>query len=163
MNAPKYIGNAISEYHITKQDIIRGVPDVVSEYDKLSVVMVCLNDTTENKIPLTAMLNVLFSAKLSGEEKVRILEKEFAIPMDVDMGKELNTMCNLSDYVEECGIEKGINIGRSEGLTEGLAAGRSEGLRMVIRNLLNLGMSDEVIRSVAECEQTLIEEVRQGA
>lgn len=34
------------------------------------------------------------------------------------MGKELNQMCNLSDYVEEIGIEKGIEKGREKHLTE---------------------------------------------
>lgn len=28
--------------------------------------------------------------------------------MEREMGKELNQMCNLSDYVEEIGIKKGI-------------------------------------------------------
>ena len=34
--------------------------------------------------------------------------EEFAIPMESKtMGEELNQMCNLSDYVEELGIEQG--------------------------------------------------------
>ena len=32
--------------------------------------------------------------------------------MTVKMGKELNQMCNLSDYVEKIGIEKGMERGR---------------------------------------------------
>ena len=30
------------------------------------------------------------------------------------MGEELNQMCNLSDYVEELGIEQGIEQGREQ-------------------------------------------------
>ena len=42
------------------------------------------------------------------DEKIKILEEDFQIPMEREMGKELNQMCNLSDYVEEIGIKKGI-------------------------------------------------------
>ena len=77
MNAPDYIGNAISFYSIRKSDSIPGIPDEKETYDKMTVVMICLNP-------------------------------EFDIPMENDMGEELNQMCNLSDYVEELGIEKGI-------------------------------------------------------
>ena len=33
MNAPNYIGNAIAEYSIKKQDIIKGIPDIKEDYD----------------------------------------------------------------------------------------------------------------------------------
>ena len=39
------------------------------------------------------------------------LEHEFDIPMENDMGEELNQMCNLSDYVEELGVKKGLDQG----------------------------------------------------
>ena len=42
MQAPKKIGNAISEYSIKKQDIISGLPDRPESYDKLSVVIIAL-------------------------------------------------------------------------------------------------------------------------
>ena len=32
-----------------------------------------------------------------------------------DMGEELNQMCNLSDYVEELGIQKGMEKGIEKG------------------------------------------------
>ena len=51
MQAPKKIGNAISEYSIKKQDIISGLPDRPESYDKLSVVIIALNEKMETKIP----------------------------------------------------------------------------------------------------------------
>ena len=33
--------------------------------------------------------------------------------MENDLGRELNIMCNLSDYVEERGIEQGIQKGEA--------------------------------------------------
>lgn len=52
------------------------------------------------------MLGILLSPRLETEVKLHQLEHEFHIPMENDMGEELNQMCNLSDYVEELG-EKG--------------------------------------------------------
>ena len=46
------------------------------------------------------------------------MENEFDIPMEIDMGEELNQMCNLSDYVEEIGIKKGIEQGKEQLLTQ---------------------------------------------
>ena len=37
-------------------------------------------------------------------------------------------MCNLSDYVEEIGIQKGLEQGLAQGLEQGLEQGREEGL-----------------------------------
>ena len=97
---PGYIGNAVSEYSLVKTDHIPGIPDQKSAYDKISVVQICLNPKSEKRNRLTEMLNVLLSAKMKAED--------FQIPMEREMGKELNQMCNLSDYVEEIGIKKGI-------------------------------------------------------
>ena len=108
MNAPDYIGNAVSEYSLVKTDHIPGIPDQKSAYDKISVVQICLNPKSEKGNRLTEMLNVLLSAKMKAEEKIKILEEDFQISMEREMGKELNQMCNLSDYVEEIGIKKGI-------------------------------------------------------
>ena len=112
MNAPDYIGNAIAEYSIGKNDIVPGVTDIPREYDKLSVIMVCLNRrAAENENRLTEMLNILLSTKIAGEEKAKILQEEFEIPMEQGEEKEMDLMCNLSEYVEECGIQKGIEQG----------------------------------------------------
>ena len=108
MNAPDYIGNAVSEYSLVKTDHIPGILDQKSAYDKISVVQICLNPKSEKRNRLTEMLNVLLSAKMKADEKIKILEEDFRIPMEREMGKELNQMCNLSDYVEEIGIKTGI-------------------------------------------------------
>ena len=55
MNAPQYIGNAISEYKIEKEDLIPGIPGKRAEYDKLSVVMVCLK--TARRILVTSVMS----------------------------------------------------------------------------------------------------------
>ena len=116
MNAPKYIGNAISEYKLEKTDLIPGIPDRRKEYDKLSIVMVCLNTKTDDQF--LGMLQTLFNTELPEKEKKDRLEQEYEIQMENGFGKELSLMCNLSDTVEERGIEKGIEKGIEQGKLE---------------------------------------------
>lgn len=118
MNSPKYIGNAISGFSIQKTDLIPGIPDDPKSYDKLTVILICLNRNTAEGSDLTMMLNTLLSPELPAARKIQNLKNKFQIDMEVHIGKELNQMCNLSDYVEELGIEKGIKKGRLLNLIE---------------------------------------------
>lgn len=112
MNSPQYIGNAISGFSIRKDDLIPGIPDKPKSYDKLSVILICLNRDTTKGSELTTMLNTLLSPELPAAQKIQNLKNKYQIDMEAHIGKELNQMCNLSDYVEELGIEKGIKRGR---------------------------------------------------
>ena len=125
MNAPDYIGNAISEYSIHKKDRIPGIPDEKKAYDKLTVIMICLNPGSEKGNRLTKMLGILLTPEIEAKAKIKQLENEFDIPMENDMGEELNQMCNLSDYVEEIGIKKGIEQGREQLVMKKYKKGRS--------------------------------------
>ena len=64
MNAPDYIGNAISFYNIQKSDVIPGIPNEKETYDKISVVTICLNPKSEKGNRLTKMLGILLSPRL---------------------------------------------------------------------------------------------------
>ena len=150
MNAPDYIGNAISKYRICKEDLIPGIPDQRDVYDKLTVVTVCLNSKSEKGNPLTRMLGLLLSPKISAKAKIRQLEEEFAIPMESKtMGEELNQMCNLSDYVEELGIEQGIEQGREQIL-----------LQLVEKKLARGIAVPEIAEVLEETEETIWELVK---
>ena len=97
------IGNAISEYKIAKEDIISGIPDNVEAYDKLSVIMICLNQKKEDQTndSFLKMMNLLLNSHISAKEKKKILQTDYHIPMTIRLGEELNFMCNLSDLLEE--------------------------------------------------------------
>lgn len=118
MNAPKYIGNAISRYSLTKQDVVSGIPDKTEAYDKISVVQICLNEKASKSHKLFDMLNLLLSPRVRAEVKKKKLAEEFDIGTDNQLGKEINQMCNLSDLVEEKGIEQGIERGKEYKVTE---------------------------------------------
>lgn len=130
MNAPQYIGNAISEYKIEKEDLIPGIPEKRAEYDKLSVVMVCLNTKKGTDDQFLQMMNVLFDSEMPEKEKKERLEKQYEIKMENELGEELSLMCNLSDVVEEKAREKGLE----QGIEQGREQGKLEMLFSLVRD-----------------------------
>ncbi len=133
---PDKIGNAISEYRLEKHDLIPGFPDVQEDYDKLSVVVIGLNEKKDSSSQLINMLNVLLSTEMDTTVKKQRLQDDFSMKMEHGIGKEEDLMCNYSDYVwekgmvkgREEGLEEGMVKGREEGLEEGMVKGREEGL-----------------------------------
>src|SRR5699024_11717809 len=130
MNDPKKIGNAISEYSFRKRDLLPGLPDHPQAYDKISVIIIALNEKISSEDLFIGMINTLLSTEIPYHIKKKRLEKDYHIQMHSDLAKEVGLMCNLSDYVEEQGIQKGIQ----------------EGIQNEVVNLLKLGtVSDEDI------------------
>ena len=116
---PDKIGNAISEYRLEKHDLIPGFPDVKEDYDKLSVVVIGLNEKKDSNSQLINMLNVLLSTEMDTTVKKQRLQEDFSMKMESGIGKEEDLMCNYSDYVWEKGIAQGLEKGRQEGREEG--------------------------------------------
>lgn len=110
-NVPKYARHTITEYKITPHNLCGDFNQKV-RYDLLSVIMIRLgesdNDNTKN--PLINLLDTILSEKLNVTEKQEILENEYAICRNFDNNGGLNIMCNLSDGIEEKGIQKGMLI-----------------------------------------------------
>ena len=126
MNSPNYVGNAMAEYKISKNDRIGSVPEEEKSYDKLSVILICLNTKKGlgEEGSLHHFLNVLLSPVLKPEEKVEIFSQVYGIRMEKEIRKELEGMCNLSEAIEE----KALRRGRKEGRREGKMEGRAESL-----------------------------------
>lgn len=82
-----------------------------ARYDLLSVVMICLGDSTNKENKLIKMLNAILSEKLSLTEKENLLTTEYGIVTRTDEDGGVNLMCNLSDRIEQIGIKKGIEHG----------------------------------------------------
>ena len=53
---------------------------------------------------------------LSADEKREVLERDYGMEMEQELGEELRQMCNLSEAIEEKGIEKGIEEGIEKGI-----------------------------------------------
>lgn len=114
-NPPKDVGNAISKFTMQKEDILNSVPVDKKDYDKISIIQICIDSNApEHGDRMIHLLNTLFSGKNKAEQIETILEEEYHIPKTYDLGEEVSAMCNLSEMIEERGIEKGIEKGALE-------------------------------------------------
>lgn len=126
MNAPNRIGNSLTEYRITKHDEIGYMAERETDYDKLSVILICLNPKKGLGEPgsLHHFLNVLLSPSMEPGKKEQILSQIYGITLKDEIRKELVSMCNLGEAIEENALKKG----RSQGRKEGQKVGRAEKL-----------------------------------
>lgn len=153
MNAPAYIGNAISVYAMEKQDLLPGLPDKRFAYDKITVVIVALNEKTDSKDPCVTMLNTLFSPQIDTNTKVNLLETQYQIPVKRKFREELSAMCNLSEYV--------FDQGREKGKAEGKAEGEAKGRRDIIIEMVKQKISDDTICTVAKISRGELEKIKE--
>ena len=119
MNAPekkhsyKKVADSIVEYSI-KPTILyphNATDDEIAtgRYDLMSTVFINLNsqNTINSKNVLISMLSTLLSDKIKADENKQKLEKEYGIKMSKELESEVSSMCNLSEAIEERGIERG--------------------------------------------------------
>ena len=121
MNPADKRKNAIVCYELKERSLAGNVQEKPSHYDLLSVVMVYLGEersATNNK--LLRMLNVLLGTESDAAYKKAYLQNEFAIPMTKHFEQEVSEMCNLSQGVEQRGIEKGKVIAIAEMVRDGI-------------------------------------------
>ena len=85
----------------------------------MEVVVLNLGDADKSSdLEILDLLNVLFSAAITPEEKKQRLNDEFEIAMTVEFESEVQEMCNLSkalvEQVIKQGIKQGIELGKEE-------------------------------------------------
>ncbi|MCD8054498.1 MAG: hypothetical protein LUF00_10785 [Lachnospiraceae bacterium] len=160
LNAPAEISNAISEYSLTKHDILPGIPDVRSAYDKISIVLVALNEKKDSFDELAGMLNVLFSMTMPAETKLNILDRRYHMDLAPDLKEEVNVMCNLGDLAIDLGYERGIQQGLKQGLEQGLEQGIEQGelskAKKMALSLHKAGVAEELIAQAANVSVEMV-------
>ena len=75
----------------------------------LNIVMIGItNDIPERDedYELHRLIATLLSDNVKEQEKLKIIEQEYNIPIDREFREEVTTMCNLSDGIEERATEK---------------------------------------------------------
>ncbi len=129
MNPPKNRENTIVRYGIREEAMIGTANEFLSDYDLMTVIMVCLGSGKEkNDNGILRLLSVLFSSEMATVEKKQVLSEDYQIKMSRTIESEVSKMCNLSEGVYERGLEKGILQGMIRGREEGIARGREEGI-----------------------------------
>ena len=97
--------------------------------------------------------NFWISSNKKTEQAASHCGSRFLIKMSDEFGKEMDRMCNLSDLIEERGIQQGMQ--------RGMQQGSEEKCRDMVRKMLRFGvMSDEDILKVAEISREELERIR---
>ena len=102
---------------------------------------------------LHRLLGALLSQELTADEKLNIIGREYDIPVEEHLRKDVSVMCNLSQGIEERGIEKGMARGIEKGRAEGIEKGES----LIILKMYHNGFTAEQIASATDKD---IEEVK---
>ena len=114
------------------------------------IYIMCLHDQIDvtDKSALM-MLSVLFSSKLTKEERIFILKEEYGILLSEAEREDLNHMCNAHEGAIEQGKEIGIVLGEKRGIEigrkDGIEIGRNSQKLENAKNLLMIGASIEMV------------------
>ena len=108
------------------------------------------DDIHIGKIPVDpGLTNAVVRVDEDGKEILDILKNEYHIPMEKSIKEDVKVMCNLSEGIEERGIIKGREEGRTELLKQQvqkkLAKGQS--IEVIAEDLVE---DVEVIRTIVD-------------
>ena len=95
--------NSLSHFHIVKDDMLEPY-DWKGNADLLNIVMIGVTNELpkhDEKYELHRLIGALLSDRLKENEKLDIIEKEYKIPLSNDFRKEVDTMCNLGQGIED--------------------------------------------------------------
>ena len=85
----------------------------------VSMMLICLGQPDHRQEDIIHLLSVLLSTKMDPDVKKEILEREYDIPMTIEMKKEAETMCGIGHAIARKNLEKGIEQGIEKGLEKG--------------------------------------------
>lgn len=141
-----------------KQNTLYGKDVKVPGIDKVQATIIRLRknpDARESRNKLIAMLETLLGNQ-DAKSKCEQLEKRYGFIINDETARRVNTMCNLSDVVEERGIERGL----ARGIEQGIEQGREQTLEQTVRRLLIKNYPDGEIIDITECTPELLERVK---
>ena len=105
MNMPE---NSLDYYRLANRKVL-GSKKWEGKQDMINIVLIGLaKDLPEQKeeYELHRLLGALLSGELKEQKKLEIIEKEYNIPINDEIRKDVNVMCNLSLGIEERAAEK---------------------------------------------------------
>lgn len=101
--------NTLCHIHLTKEDKL-GNCNWGGNLDLLNIVMIGLAKELpeyDEQYEMHRLLGALLSSKLTTDEKLNIIEREYDIPVGENLRKDVSVMCNLSQGVREEGRAEG--------------------------------------------------------
>ena len=110
--------NSITRFRFAGEDLV-GTGRWKGNCGLMNIIMVGLAKELppkgDEEYTLHRLLGTLFSEELTVVEKLNILEEEYDIPIEENLEKEVNYMCNLGEGIEERALERGITVGEAGG------------------------------------------------
>ena len=100
--------NSLDYYQLANRKVL-GSKKWEGKQDMINIVLIGLaKDLPEQKeeYELHRLLGALLSGELKEQKKLEIIEKEYNIPINDEIRKDVNVMCNLSLGIEERAAEK---------------------------------------------------------
>ena len=102
--------NSLCHIHLVKDNLI-GYHEWKGNLDLLNIIMIGLSKELPDhneKYDLHRLLGTLFSLELTQDERLELLNKEYNIPIEDSIRKDVSVMCNLSQGIKEAGIAEGM-------------------------------------------------------
>ncbi|WP_075579166.1 RpnC/YadD family protein [Acidaminococcus massiliensis] len=119
LDPPKSKENTLTAFHIKEENLVGNAKYGKMNYDMVSMMMICLGQPDHRQEDIIHLLSVLLSTKMDPDVKKEILEREYDIPMTIEMKKEAETMCGIGHAIARKNLEKGIEQGIEKGLEKG--------------------------------------------
>ena len=120
-NPPKKRRNTITCYEMKERNIVGEDHEAIENYDLITLVMVHLGAEGEkNYDGVLKLLGTLLTSDSSVDEKKRVLQEEFHIPMTQTIDREVSKVSTFLQSVEARGIQKGHDQGYEEGILNSL-------------------------------------------
>ncbi len=141
----------MNHIHLTNDNVI-GFYEWKGKLDLLNIVMIGLAEKLpghDERYELHRLLGALLSQELTIDEKLNIIGNEYDIFIEDSIREDVSVMCNLSQGIEE----KGIEIGRAEG--EAM-------VKQIILNMHNNGFTTEQIVTVTGKDVEEVEVIIEG-
>ena len=149
--------HSLSHIHLEEQQII-GSHKWKGDLDLLNIIIIGIAKNLsekEEKYELHRLLSALLSSDLEVEDKLDIMEKEYDIPLENDIRKDVKEMCNLSQGIREEAFEEGQEYGYREGQEKG----EKQKLVRVVTKMHEAKFPLEQIAAIAEISMEKVKEI----
>lgn len=149
--------NCMDYVHLTN-DKLMGAHHWKGRLDLINIVLIGIADDLpkqKEEYDLHRLLSALLSIELSADEKLKIIEIEYDIPIDDRMREDVSTMCNLSQGILEKGEARGEIRGEVRGETRFILSMYRKGY--TLEQIADVaGKSTEEVEAIIEGENSLL-------
>lgn len=149
--------NCMNYIHFTQESVV-GTYQWKGDIDLANIVLIGLAEDLpekEEKYELHRLLGALLSAKLDVNTKLDIIGNEFDIPLESNIRKDVNDMCNLSQGIKEQAYAEGTE----NGIVKGVAIGKREGIAETIIKMSRKGYEAEQISDILDMTAEEVREI----